>query len=147
MAEARNLVYALLKADDWTKLRGFAIEPPYIMPDFPDFYIADVLWDNRGGGAYIGHYAVERTTGDVWEYGACARYTSPPLTKLQETLRNRIGPTNAGNQEVRKPAAFCKAGEEPSVLKMGRPMWGLPNSSERRDPGGVEPANNGAGRP
>lgn len=130
--EARELVYEMLKTDDWTKLPGFLIEKPYTTPEFPGVFIIDALWDNWGGGAYIGHYAVEERTGDVWMVGTCGRNTSLTLTKLQRTLRNRIGLTDLDYVRLHNPAAFCRAGDMPSVLTMGRPMWGLPKSSEKQ---------------
>lgn len=91
------------------------------MPEFPNFYMINAYWDNPGGSVLVGYYAVERTTADVWSFPVCGRYTSPTLRKLQQTLRNSIGLTNAEYQKVRKPGPSCGSGQTPAVLKMDRP--------------------------
>jgi hypothetical protein len=119
MNEGRELVYAMLRADGWTNLPGFVIVDPYINPEFPDFYIIHATYDSDGSG--IGHYAVARTTGDVWDWAICGRFTSSALLKAQQVLRKRIGLTDVEYRNLRKPGPFCEPAEAPQVLKMGRP--------------------------
>ena len=132
VAEAHQLVYALLDADDWTKLPGFAIEKLYISPTFPGFYEIHATWDNPGGGNSVGRYAVAEATGDVWDSVMCGRFTSPALLKAQEVLRKRIGLTEAEYRKLRKPGPGCEPDQAPQVMRMGRPMWGLPKPLEKR---------------
>jgi hypothetical protein len=117
VAEARQLVYAMLDAEDWTKLPGFVLYESSPGSD-QGFYFIHATYDSDGSG--IGHYAVERTTGEVWDWAMCGRFTSPALQKPQQRLRKLIGLTDADYLKLRKPG-FCEAGEVPQVLKMGRP--------------------------
>lgn len=132
MNEAKELVSAMLRTDDWTNLPGFVIADPSIMPEFPDFYMSDPYWDNPGRSVLVGHYAVERTTADVWSFPVCGRYRSPMLTKLQQACRNRIGMTSAVYEKLRKPGPSCAPGQVASDLKMGKPsLDALPKHPEK----------------
>lgn len=39
----------------------------------------------------LGHFAVNQTTGDVWDPVSCRKVTSPDLRNLQARMRKRIG--------------------------------------------------------
>jgi len=127
--EASELVYALLEPDGWTKLPGFTIVNPYTDANFPGFYIVHAEHYNPGGGSAIGHFAVERTTGEVMDWVMCGRFTSPSLTREQKVIRNRIGLTKQEYQRIKKPGPFCEVGEKEQVRKMGRPMVRTDRSS------------------
>lgn len=120
--EAQGLIFALLNPGGWTKLPGFTIVDPSINPQSPDFYIIHAERDNPGGGSAIGHYAVDWTTGDVWNWVSCGRYESSSLAKAQRALRRRIGLSHDEYRKVRKPGPFCEPGEKQYVIKIGRPM-------------------------
>ncbi len=119
MNEATELVRALLKPDGWTKLRGFVLYQALFDAEFQDFYF---IHAERGTPPVaIGHYAVERSTGEVWDWVRCGQFTSPSLSEAQQALRKRLGLTDAEYQHLRKPGPFCEPNEKPQALKMGRP--------------------------
>jgi hypothetical protein len=117
--EASELVRALLKPDGWTKLRGFVLYQALFDAEFQDFYFIHAEWGKPP--VAIGHYAVERSTGDVWDWVKCGRFTSPSLAAAQQLLRKRIGLTDAEYQRIHKSGPFCEPNEQPQALKMGRP--------------------------
>jgi hypothetical protein len=39
----------------------------------------------------LGHFAVNRATGDVWDAVSCKEYRSPELDRLRKTLERKIG--------------------------------------------------------
>ena len=126
--EAQELIHAMLKADDWTKLRRFHIESPHTIVEFPRFYEIYAEYYNPGGSGQIGDYAVEKTTAEVWYWNICARLTSPALLKAQEGLREEIGLSDADYRALQRPGPSCEPGETPSVKQTGRPMRGLQES-------------------
>jgi hypothetical protein len=121
-SEATELVHALLKPDGWTKLRGFVLYRALFEGEFRDFYFIHAERANPAGGATaIGHFAVERSTGEVWDWVICGRFSSPSLTAAQQTLRKRIGLNEAEYQQIRKPGPFCAPDEKPQSLTIGKP--------------------------
>lgn len=122
VTEASQLVGALLKPDGWTKLRGFVLYQALFDAEFQDFYFIHAEWDSPSGRhAAIGHFAVERTTGEVWDWVKCGQFNSPSLAEAQQTVRRRIGLTDTEFQQMKKPGPFCEPNEKPQALKMGRP--------------------------
>jgi hypothetical protein len=122
VVEAQELVRALLKPDGWTKLRGFVLYRALFDAEFQDFYFIHAEWDSPSGRhAAIGHFAVERTTGEVWDWVKCGQFTSPSLSVAQQTLRKRIGLTDSEYRQIRKPGPFCEPNEKPQALQMGKP--------------------------
>ncbi len=122
VTEAQDLVRALLKPDGWTKLRGFVLYQALFDAEFQDFYFIHAEWENpRKGHAAIGHFAVERTTGDVWDWVKCGRFSSPSLTEAQRALRQRIGLSDSEYDQIRKPGPFCEPGETPQSFTIGHP--------------------------
>ncbi|HEV1284969.1 MAG TPA: hypothetical protein VNU44_06645 [Bryobacteraceae bacterium] len=122
VTEATGLVNALLKPDGWTRLRGFVLYQALFDAEFQDFYFIHAEWDSPAhNSAAIGHFAVERATGDVWDWVICGQFHSPSLTAAQQALRKRIGLTDAEYLKIRKPGPFCEPNEKPQILKMGKP--------------------------
>ena len=119
VSEASELVRALLKPDGWTKLRGFVLYQALFDAEFQDFYFIHAEWGKPP--VAIGHFAVERNTGEVWDWVKCGQFTSPSLSEAQQALRNRIGLADTEYQKIRKPGPFCEPNEQPQALKMGRP--------------------------
>lgn len=117
--EAQELVRVLLKPDGWTKLRGFVLYQALFDAEFQDFYFIHAEWGKPP--VAIGHYAVERSTGEVWDWVRCGKFNSPSLTAAQQTLRKRIGLTDSDYQHIRKSGPFCEPNEQPQELNMGRP--------------------------
>ena len=124
--ECRGLV-AVLLADGWMKLPGFAIkdspEDSQTDPFAPRFCVVHATYNNPGGGSTIGHYAIDLQTGDVWDWVGCARFTSPSLSKAQTALRQEIGLSSEEYRRISKNAPWCLPGQQPGVIKMGRPMF------------------------
>jgi hypothetical protein len=119
VSEAQELVRALLKPDGWTKLSGFVLYQALFDAEFQDFYFIHA--ESGKPPVAIGHYAVERTTGEVWDWVKCGRFNSPSLNAAQQALRKRIGLTDEEYQRIRKPGPFCEPDEKPQALQMGRP--------------------------
>jgi hypothetical protein len=127
VAEASGLVNALLKPDGWTKLKGFVLYQALFDAQFQGFYFIHAEWDSPSkNSAAIGHFAVERATGDVWDWVVCGQFHSPSLSSAQQALRKRIGLTDAEYLKIRKPGPFCEPNEKPQVLKMGKPKPSKP---------------------
>jgi hypothetical protein len=122
VTEAQELVRALLKPDGWTRLRGFVLYQALFESEFQDFYFIHAEWDSpKGRHESIGHFAVERSTGDVWDWVKCGTFNSPSLTTAQQAMRNRIGLTDAEYQKIRKRGPFCEPNEAPQPFQMGKP--------------------------
>jgi len=122
VSEASSLVEALLKPDGWTKLKGFVLYQALFDAEFQGFYFIHAEWDSPSSkSAAIGHFAVERTTGDVWDWVVCGEFNSPSLAAAQQALRKRIGLGDEEYKKVRKQGPFCEPGEKAQALKMGRP--------------------------
>ena len=122
VGEASQLVSALLKPDGWTRLRGFVLYQALFDAEFQDFYFIHAEWDSPSGRhAAIGHFAVERTTGEVWDWVKCGQFNSPSLSEAQQAVRKRIGLTDDEFQKIKKSGPFCEPNEKPQALKMGRP--------------------------
>ena len=119
VSEASELVRALLKPDGWTKLPRFVLYQALFDAAFKDFYFIHA--ESGKPPVAIGHYAVERSTGEVWDWVRCGEFNSPALREEQEALRKRIGLSAAEYQKIRKPGPFCEPGEAPQALTMGRP--------------------------
>jgi hypothetical protein len=122
VSEASSLVEALLKPDGWTRLKGFVLYQALFDAEFQGFYFIHAEWDSPSrNSAAIGHFAVERTTGDVWDWVVCGEFNSPSLTAAQQALRQRIGLSDEEYKKIRKLGPFCEPGEQPQALKMGKP--------------------------
>src|SRR5581483_1589322 len=81
-ADARALVLELMHESRSDKLRGFSLQEEQDSSEFaPDFYWFTAMWAGppEGGSVNIGHYAVDKKTGDVWGATACMEYQSNSL--------------------------------------------------------------------
>jgi hypothetical protein len=90
LSEARELVVRSLEPTA-RNLPGLALDTfanPY---DAPGFYSFEVSWANPHGSVIVGHFAVNKATGDVWEVVSCERIRSDALRALQKIMRSRIG--------------------------------------------------------
>jgi hypothetical protein len=104
--EALALVTKALEVAGSTKLAGLGIESA-TNPLFPDFYFFDVNWNNPNGSVVVGHYAIDRKTGDVWSSVVCREFTSPALKRLQEAVRRRIGIDKGAYRKLKRPGPMC----------------------------------------
>jgi hypothetical protein len=110
------LVTAFFKDRGSTKLRGFELDK-FSDPYYPEYQFFQGIFDNPGGSVNLGHYAVDRKTGEVWDGVICSRVASPSLVKLQVAIRNRIGLTREDYRKARRPGPMCDVDEKPPVEK------------------------------
>lgn len=124
VGQARTLVRALLKGG-WTRLPGFKIvdypNESRLEPYFPRYHVIHALYDNPGGSATVGHYAVDLTTGKVWDWAGCIRYTSPALVMAQIQVRRQIGLSRTAYEKTGKVAPWCPPGSNSELLAVGHP--------------------------
>lgn len=68
----------------------------------------DVLWSNTGTGSdHVGFWSVDMHTGEVWEPILCKRVTNASLSKLQQSIRKRLGVTDREYREALKHSSCC----------------------------------------
>jgi hypothetical protein len=105
-----------LTQDEAEKLAFMALSPqvkklPGIMIDrdsvTPEFYYFTALWANPDGSAVAGHFAVRKTTGDVWSSVVCEESKSRELRKLQKSMRGLIGLGEKEYRKLRRPGPMC----------------------------------------
>ena len=65
----------------------------------PGFYWFEVTAEVSNASPILGHFAVNRATGDVWDPVWCKKLSSPELERLQKTLRQKI---RLGDGELRR---------------------------------------------
>ena len=107
LEEAHGLVTALMQDRGNTRAPGFELvnnKSPY----YPEFQFLQAIFDNPNGSVNLGHYAVDRKTGDVWNAVICERMKSPSLTRLQKAIRIRIGLTDSNYRKARRPGPMCE---------------------------------------
>jgi len=89
-------------------LRGFELD---LLPDerFPNFYIFLAAWAGPPNGSLvIGHYAVDKSTGDVWNATSeCEELSTPALQSLQRKIRRRIGVSNSEYRQIKRKGPLC----------------------------------------
>jgi hypothetical protein len=105
--EARALVRVALEPGGATKLPGFQIESEPPIPEYPNFYYFEALWQNPGKNAVVGNYAVDPRTGDVWVSMICSELKSAALKKEQKEIRKRIGLTDQAYKKLKKMGPMC----------------------------------------
>ena len=104
--DCRKLVLEVSQEQGSTKLPGFGIENSQDSY-FPEFYFFDALWNNPDGSVVIGHFAVDPQTADVWDAVVCRRYHTTALSRLQRSMRQRIGLTNTRYNQIRRSGPMC----------------------------------------
>lgn len=117
--EAHDIVNMLLRAN-WGKVPGYNIDA-YADPAGGSFYLVSATFDNPGGGNTIGHFAVDKETGDVWDLARCGRFTSPSVAGFQKTIRARIGLADREYRRVKRYGPGCDQSEEPRELGISKP--------------------------
>lgn len=99
--EAKELVACPLGSHIPT-LPNFGLDA-YNDPNAADFYLFEATASfGAGKSPIIGHYAVNRATGDVWEAVVCTRINSDALENLQEIVHKKIQLTR---EELRRLGA------------------------------------------
>jgi hypothetical protein len=115
LEEVDALVTAFFKDRGSTKAPGFELVN-YPVEDSPGFQFLQAIWNNPKGSVNLGHYAVDRKTGDIWNAVICEHVISPSLVKLQNAIRNRIGLTRDEYRKARRPGPMCEP-ENPRVMR------------------------------
>ena len=96
--EARELIAAAL-GPDISYLPHFGLEM-YTNPEKSHFVLFEATAQNsKGGSPVIGHFAVNRATGNVWDLVVCKQRDSEALKRLQNDIRKRI---RLGQNDLRR---------------------------------------------
>lgn len=56
----------------------------------------------------VGHYAVDRTTGDVWDGVMCREYKPEAVIKLQALIRKQLRLTEADYRKLKRQGPYCE---------------------------------------
>lgn len=112
LEEANDLVTTLLKGRGTTKAPGFQLVPYDDTQYYPEFQFFQAILANPNptGSFNLGHHAVDRKTGDVWDAVICDHLTSRSLAKLQIAIRKRIGLTEEAYRQLHKEGPMCEPG-------------------------------------
>jgi hypothetical protein len=98
-SEARELA-ALALTPTARKLPALTLSLDNPLPRSPPtFYWFEATAAVPNASPILGHYAVNRVTGDVWDPVWCKKLSTPDLRKSQSTMRKRIG---LGAKELRR---------------------------------------------
>ena len=111
--EEEELVYAAVLVDSPRALQlpKFGLDPSGPDKWDPAFDFYQALDDaDPDGSAVFGTYAVNRSTGDVWNGIMCSEYKSARLRKLQSRFRKRLGLSPADYSRLRVPGPLCGPG-------------------------------------
>jgi len=103
--EAGDLVKTWLTSQGYdTKSRRFFLEPDPDHPGFPDFYFLSPAYEQDQSIPTLGHFAVNRNTGEVWDWELCHLLHSRALRRTQKSLRRRLG---LSDQQFSKPSKLA----------------------------------------
>ena len=105
--QARELVRAALPAWVLQKASKVSIdgESDAYLPNFYSFSAYGPT--NPFGSSTIGHFLVDRKTGDVWDGVACQKYRTPALAKLQISIRKQLRLSEAEYRRLRHSSPYC----------------------------------------
>ena len=103
--DARRLVRAALPT--WALKAGPVYIRPWKSSPNADFFFFTADRDNPGGSGTVGHFAVERTTGDVWDGVVCQEYKVEGLARLQVLIRKKLGLTETTYKNLKRQGPYC----------------------------------------
>jgi hypothetical protein len=103
--EARQVALAALSPEA-RRLPGLELES---LGEVAGFYGFTVAWGVPRGeaGGTVEHLAVDHVTADVWSGVVCREEKSSSLSKVQATIRKRIGLTDKVHKQLRRPGPMC----------------------------------------
>lgn len=107
--QGRDLVYALLEASGCTR-RTCEIER-FAEKDFPQFFFFEAFRSKPSRSPYIGAWAVDQRTADLWDANVCVEYGPISVIGLLERMRERIGLTEETYRKLRQRPPMCDPGE------------------------------------
>jgi hypothetical protein len=106
--EAKNLVFEALPKKA-RHLPSLSLEGG-LDPAYPGFYVISVMWAGAPNGSCVyGNYAVDSSTGDVFDaVSECAEISTPSLRKLQAKIRSLIGLSDSEYHKIRSKGPLCR---------------------------------------
>jgi hypothetical protein len=76
----------------------------------PAFFEFEALSDNPSGSPVVGHFSVNKSSGDVWDLAGHCRYlTSASLQEKQKEIRQELGRGDQYYRQARKKKPECDA--------------------------------------
>jgi hypothetical protein len=105
--EAKELVKAALPSKT-RHLPSFGLEE-YSDSSRPRFYFYTAYWAGvPNGSVVIGNYAVDESTGDVWDAViSCKEESNPVLRKLQSEVRSKLGLSRFDYDRIKSKGPLC----------------------------------------
>lgn len=107
--QAKQVLIEVLKYQKYQLAKkGMDIDGPFkVDPNIPSqrgFWAFGLIYDSPKYGAtqVLGHYAVSRLTGDVWETNLCKRFDFPKLRRMQTQIMQRTAKSPADEVEARR---------------------------------------------
>lgn len=96
LAQARTIVLTYMQSEGYdTKAKYYRLDSSLLsLPDnanLPGYYLLQAEYDIFTRLNNFSLYAVDKRTADLWDRMTCQKVTSKPLTKLQNTLRRKLG--------------------------------------------------------
>jgi len=111
--QAKQVLIVVLKHEKFhLSVPGMYIDDdlygPNGKPNRPGYFDFSLSYDTpkAGATAYLGYYAVNIKTGDVWEVESCMRYSFPALRILQQQISFRTG-VSLLNEEAARDEVGC----------------------------------------
>lgn len=108
VGEAKNLVLEALPRKA-RHLPSLSLEGG-LDPAYPGFYVISVMWAGAPDGSVVyGNYAVDASTGDVFDaVSECTEISTPSLRKLQAEIRSRIGLSDSEYHKIKSEGPLCQ---------------------------------------
>jgi hypothetical protein len=80
--------------------------------NYPGFYVFSVTWAGApNGSAVYGNYAVDESTGDVFDaVSECNEISTPSLRTLQVRIRSRISLSDSDYRKIKGNGPMCMQG-------------------------------------
>ena len=107
--EAKALALEALP-EDARHLPKLSLEGGDLGRTYPGFYVFSIIWAaTPNGSAMYGSYAVDASTGDVFDaVSECTEISSPSLRKLQSKIRSQIHLSEAEYRKLRSKGPLCQ---------------------------------------
>lgn len=122
--QARELARAVAKyehidlANQWIEFDSMDAGAPYLQ-GFASFTVVREA-QTPGPDTTLRRYAVNRTTGNVWEMTLCRKYDFPALAAMRKKLTGRAEATAAQDAAERKALGCLAHGRTRSLRATGR---------------------------
>lgn len=112
--QAKQVLMLVLRQDKYhlSKNSGMYIDgdlqTPDGKPNRPGYYDFSLSYETpeAGATAYLGYYAVNIKTGDVWEVESCVHYNFQALRRIQREITRRTG-TALTNEKTARDEVGC----------------------------------------